>query len=162
VSLQLTATLRTGVVTPFTVSFYYGPTPNGTSQQGIDEPNFIGSIPVIPMPLKNTTGTSYNQLPLSPVLANGLNSNAINSLDESEIVPLLTEKLSWVVVDTNGNVLDIQEVIDKGGLTITVAARDVEPLQNGQENAFPQYSDWQEYDEPTQGKPGGVRNCGCY
>ncbi|OXV11945.1 hypothetical protein Egran_00294, partial [Elaphomyces granulatus] len=145
---------RDGVNNPFGIHFFYGPAPANAAESS-NAANLIGTFYIIPAPFRNASRPSYNQLPLSPLLASGLNSNVINSLDEDVIIPLLTAKLSWTITDMSGNELNIQEAVDKGGLTITIVARDVQPLQKGQEDTFPKYSEWTQYDEPTQGKPGG-------
>jgi hypothetical protein len=93
---------------------------------------------------------------MSPLLANALSCGLIENLQPTVIVPLLTQYLQWIVVDVDGNPIDTQEAVDKSYLTISVASRAAEPLTPGQETKFPEYGDWVSYQEPTQGKTGGV------
>jgi hypothetical protein len=85
-----------------------------------------------------------------------LSSQIIEGLEAAIVVPILTTHLQWAITDMFGNPIDTQEVVDKCCLAISIASRSVEPLQSGQENKFPTYGDWAEYQGITKGKVGGV------
>lgn len=85
-----------------------------------------------------------------------MSSGILADLAAPLVIPLLTQNLEWRVTDVTGCEVDPQEIVDKGGLEIFVASRDVEPLSSGQEHLFPKHGTWQLHKEPTLGKIGGV------
>lgn len=140
----------------FQIHFFYGNPPEDASTWGY-APNLIGTYGVFAGPSPDAPSRiSYGQVSLSPILANAMSSGILADLAAPLVIPLLTQNLEWRVTDVTGCEVDPQEIVDKGGLEIFVASRDVEPLSSGQEHLFPKHGTWQLHKEPTLGKIGGV------
>ncbi|KAK2758458.1 hypothetical protein FQN53_008206 [Emmonsiellopsis sp. PD_33] len=114
---------------------------------------------------KNTTREMFGQIPLSHVLATVWHSGMIMDIDETAVVPLLQNHLEWRVVDMTGRVVDAGEMVgqEEGhsrGLEITIAERDVDPLDDLDDirNTFPKLGEWKVYKDATKGKVGGCQD----
>ncbi|KAL8909379.1 MAG: hypothetical protein Q9207_000214 [Kuettlingeria erythrocarpa] len=137
---------------PFFVHLFLGDAPADPTDWSF-APNLVASHSVVDTSLLNagSSGIStklYGQIPLNRALLAAGNS----VLAPANIVPFLTDQLSWRLQNTDDTSLDVGEV---PSLNIHVVGQEVK--QRVAEDQFPEYGQTQVYKLITAGKAGGLK-----
>jgi tyrosinase len=162
---------------PFQIHFFYGqPDSDVKPRDYFHADNLIGTYRIFTGPNNTMSrrkrlsssvasssadgdeGLSAGQISLSPVLAQAFANGLLpdDTFEPEDVVPTLSEQLNWRITDSAGEEVPVQTLTDKGQLRVAVVSRDVDPILEGEEHLFPQYGEWNHWQNATMGKLGAV------
>lgn len=141
------------MTSPFFVHLFLGDAPADPLNWSF-APNLVASHSVVDTSLLSAASPGiltklYGQIPLNRALLAAGNS----VLAPANIVPFLTDQLSWRLQNTDDTPLDVGEV---PSLKIHVVGQEVK--QMAAEDQFPEYGQTQVYRQITAGKAGGLKD----
>ena len=114
--------------------------------------NLCGTHSNFAAPGMNSQTLVTGDIPLTSTLVDKLAVGQLGNLGRNMTLPYLTKNLGWRVMKSDGTAVPNDQV---PGLTVAVRSSDVTPAASDSE--FPSYGQWQDHQECTHGKAGGVQ-----